>query len=419
MQNFNTVITNDNKSFYIDESTNNNTKGSAKDSVINKLKKMEIIVANQLTYDPNHQDKYSSKGQTQLFAILKTKSSEIRREYCGRQPKTNWVFKKFFSKEKEINAINAKIDKYVNLLPLLQDNFPTELVQMIVEKLPVTDLNIMARLNPRGEAEAISAIATRAKKFGYEGGNDIEAVKYVHDLFHEVNRLAKKGLIPKEYLSYSSKSSSQKVFDSEKILQKLQSLSAEEMLPILIHEELHAPAFEKVRKMIRKTHSDEALVKAVPKSGVDIEARDYYRGSRLCVAARKGQKGYVGFLLNMGADVNSVGIDGSPLYQAKSAEITRILLESGKAMDLNYAPVFQGRNTPLHEAVWRRDLEQVRLLLDYGASVNLTNSFSKTALDYTTEFDVFSGSNDKRRAIQKLLLERGALTGNEYIYGRR
>ena len=59
---------------------------------------------------------------------------------------------------------------------------------------------------------------------------------------------------------------------------------------------------------------------------------------------------------------------------------------------------------PLHYAAFCKHLEMVKLLLDHGAPINVTNIMGKTALDYTRE-DVFD-----------YLKSRGACLGKELTW---
>src|SRR5262249_23047561 len=132
------VVINPNNSFYIVEYSSTN-KPKPHGLALETLENIELVLKNNLEYDStNHSDSYSKMSQDKLFNILKEKSLEIHNGY---NKKLNWITRKFFSKEKEINAIHTRIDNYITpskVLPL-----PNEL--------------------------AANPIIKQAQEFGYEG----------------------------------------------------------------------------------------------------------------------------------------------------------------------------------------------------------------------------------------------------------
>lgn len=110
-------------------------------------------------------------------------------------------------------------------------------------------------------------------------------------------------------------------------------------------------------------------------NGILPEAFMALGGRPLCIALIHGPPEFVRGLLALGADPNAPADDGFPsLHAAIDAprpdrhDLLRLLLAHGADPNAQ-----RGINdgTPLHHAVWRRDLEAVRVLLAHGADPGL------------------------------------------------
>ena len=423
---FDIVINKD--SFYIVEPV---SKPKTHDSALETLKNIEFVVKNKSTYDPSHKDIYSDLSQYELFDLLKTKSSQIHKGYHKRLSKLNWLFRKIFSKEKEIGAVHTRIDNYIRppqALPM-----PNELIQEAAKFLRVADLGILAQLNRHGRAHAETDMVRKARKLGYEGRNHTEATKYIDNLFKEVIDLAKQKIIPKKHLSYKEtrKILTWKTLDSERVLQNLQNLSTEDLFTILSKEELYSPNFTKARKVfsikenakLTKTDSDiikqkgniglflaakngdKNICKLLLQHGANINARDQEGRTALALAVIEGKVEVVKFLIEQGADVNTVNVRGNtPLLHstsATSAEITKLLLESGRLTTIDHLSNHANVGNALHYAAKQGNLAQVELLLQHGADINARDQEGRTALALAKQYG--------NKAVDTLLLLNGAV----------
>ncbi|XP_059140504.1 uncharacterized protein LOC131928459 [Physella acuta] len=111
----------------------------------------------------------------------------------------------------------------------------------------------------------------------------------------------------------------------------------------------------------------------------------------------------VDILIRSGANVNAVDCTGSSsihmAVQGRSTKCLQVLLEKCPTAELN-ARNFDGL-TPLHTAVDNGDLDQVELLLKYGADIDVTDGKSgRTSL--------FRAAESNEKAMVELLLKNGA-----------
>ena len=180
-----------------------------------------------------------------------------------------------------------------------------------------------------------------------------------------------------------------------------------------------------------------ACVKLLLKSGADFRKRICFNESLLHTAIINKNLECVKLLLDLGIDVNcssrgklyeSIPINLAIL--AKDVEIFKLLLENGAFLNLKtkldvttlHFAVESNQNyfveeilkrkvdvdvessilcsMPISTAIINKNLECVKLLLEYGADVNFKNNSGKTPIWYASAY----GSVD----IFKLLVERGA-----------
>lgn len=157
-------------------------------------------------------------------------------------------------------------------------------------------------------------------------------------------------------------------------------------------------------------HGDLAEAQAALAEGANV-ASEYHGQTPLETASKRGQVRMVRLLLDHGADVNSIQVDGkTPLmlaaksvmashYGGSYAEVVELLLEKGSNVHVRD----EDGNTALHWAV-ASDSEidrtaMVKLLLDKGADVN--------AKGYVWP-PIISASYKGHTEVVRLLLDRGA-----------
>jgi ankyrin repeat protein len=400
------------------------------------LAKIEFIVKNQLSYDPNHQDAYLNQSPPDLFKVLGQLSSHIHRRYEEKKSQLNW-FTKILSKEKEVSAANMRIQNYVS--PPRVFPMPNELIQKMTKYLGVSDIGVLAQLNRHGKTHAETAMVREAKKLGYEGGGHAKASKYMSDLFREISESPEQGVIPEKYFSYKRRTFFfPPKIDPERVLQNLQTLSAEEMVTMLSNLDLYSQSFPKIRRIFNP--------KRIGKVTQADRGTIQQKGSKaLALSAENGDKNISDLLLQYGADPNIPAWDGNcPLHFAAReghTDIVELLLKhgarinergNGGATALAFALVFASRPkvkvvelllrhgadpniltergySPLHFAASVGCTDSVALLLEHGARVNDLGE-GVTALAYACDYDedlLWPSCPDYPKVVE-LLLQHGA-----------
>lgn len=117
-------------------------------------------------------------------------------------------------------------------------------------------------------------------------------------------------------------------------------------------------------------------------------------------------------LLDQGANINHRDKLGrTPLFEAKSPAIARLLLQNGA--HVNIKERYQGR-TALHVC---RDPEVVKLLILYGAEVNVQDNYLDTPLHVCAKESLGQSKNDPAYQKAVTLMENGADYNATNIYG--
>ena len=143
------------------------------------------------------------------------------------------------------------------------------------------------------------------------------------------------------------------------------------------------------------------MVSLLLKNGADVEARVMGQ-TPLHQAVMNGKLEVTRRLLDHGADINSrTERNVTPLCAAVArghVELARMLLERGAAMDIR--PRMDPGPTLLTVAVESRNIQMVRLLLEYGEDVNEPDGLKMTPSQ--------RASKSQQQDIVELLLEYGA-----------
>uniref|UniRef100_A0A3Q3WV04 SOCS box domain-containing protein n=1 Tax=Mola mola TaxID=94237 RepID=A0A3Q3WV04_MOLML len=115
-------------------------------------------------------------------------------------------------------------------------------------------------------------------------------------------------------------------------------------------------------------------------NGAHMHAPHAHLPSPLHEACKRGSSLCVKSLLAHGADPDcQVSHLGSPLYVScvhRQTACSEILLHRGASVNTG-----RGGDSPLHAAVRQESLDQVSVLLDYGADVNLRDSNNQRAVE--------------------------------------
>jgi len=275
--------------FYIEESKE---KPKARDSALVTLKKIEQIVQQDLHYDPISSDKYAKVTQHQLVDLLKSKSSEILKGYQEKESKLNWLFRKIFSKEKEVSLIHRRITT-----PSLY-TISSAVIPGTHNLLSFKDLKNTSELN---ENQMEQLALQKAQGWGYEGSDTKEASVYIKELFQEVDRLANKRIIPEECIVYEAGLFGWRKIDSEQTLKRFDTFSTSVLFNILSNEELYSPNFQKVRKIFNLKGNREVTENHTPPSDEPTIKNGI---QALILSTEIGDAGVFKLLLRHGANLN-------------------------------------------------------------------------------------------------------------------
>lgn len=146
---------------------------------------------------------------------------------------------------------------------------------------------------------------------------------------------------------------------------------------------------------------DLKTVKFLLDHGANVDVRDRHGNSLLHLATEFGSKEIIKALLDKGADINAIGEGGdTPLHSAttdRNSEIVRLLLDHGANANTGD---FHGA-TPLHQAHLFHDERTIKVLLDNQADVNVESSYHRTPLHE-------AAAHPRGLSNCKLLMEYGA-----------
>lgn len=153
---------------------------------------------------------------------------------------------------------------------------------------------------------------------------------------------------------------------------------------------------------------DITITELLIEKGADIEARNVDGINALVYAVSLNDEEMVKFLLEKGADANTVCeienehicMPPTPLMNAVyngNTNIINMLLENGA--DINYTT---DEMTPLIYAAYKGNTNIINTLLENGVDINYTNYYGMTALMYAASYNQFEAA--------KVLLENNADT---------
>ena len=148
------------------------------------------------------------------------------------------------------------------------------------------------------------------------------------------------------------------------------------------------------------------IVKALIEHGADVNAMNRKRNTPLHRAAAAGNVQVAKILIDNGANVNMRGYLGRvPLHDVASsgsAELTTLLMEN------NADPAARDdytRITPMHVAATFGYIDVIKVLLKYGADINIGNRYGDTPLHKSAEYS--------KPEVADFLLQQGALVDVE------
>ena len=137
---------------------------------------------------------------------------------------------------------------------------------------------------------------------------------------------------------------------------------------------------------IAAKYGKEEISKFLIAAGVDINVKTIFGETALSSAIQAGYKAMVRFLLEAGSDISLLVGGGKTLLHIAATwrreAITRLLLEHN--LDVNKVDFVQQRSA-LHEAAKNGHTDLVKILLEKGEDVGLSDNANKTAMSEAKE----------------------------------
>lgn len=410
-KNINIVI--ENNTFYIESIKPGSKSKLQHPDAITTLERIETILKNQdkFSYSSKHKDKdgYSKLSEKELINFLDEKSSEIHKGYTDKLNEINWLIRwfvrKFFSKETEIDKIHTRIKTHTASVEILRP-LPPEVIQNILQYVEFSDLATVAQVNKHGQFQATTAMVHRARSFGYKGDKAEEAVQHIKKLFNDLFGI--KG----------------KFCNKEKMLKNLQSLPLEDALNIIEHGQFFTKNAEHYRSGIRefkktKGCSDNVEFRAKAALNVAIEHRqkdivqfllqyDFFDATHygLLTAIHRGDLDIIECFFEKGIQFGQQELSNALVSACdcwNSSQSIRVLVKHGANPNV---PNSAG-NYPLHRVAWKGFANDVKFLLDNGASVDKIDHHKNTVFTYALALPSNS-HHQVNKEVVKLLLDRGA-----------
>ncbi|KAF3363140.1 Uncharacterized protein PHSC3_000326 [Chlamydiales bacterium STE3] len=128
--------------------------------------------------------------KAEAFQLLQAKATAIRNGYDQKQSKLCWLWRKIFSRKKQVDAVHKRIAgltlRTKNALPILHDDAINEVLKF----LPIDDLKRFREVNAHAKAHADLALKDAARKLGYKGKKIGKAKRYLKILSHNLHTLS-------------------------------------------------------------------------------------------------------------------------------------------------------------------------------------------------------------------------------------
>ena len=140
-------------------------------------------------------------------------------------------------------------------------------------------------------------------------------------------------------------------------------------------------------------NGNEKLINLLLTKSADVNTKNKLGDTPLHLACRNGNEELINLLLENGADVkdNNNNRSRTPLHEVikhgnSNVNVVDLLLKNYLKKEAKIDAKDNFLNTPLHLAVMHSKLPVVKLLVDSGADIHLTNWRSKTAMDLAHKY---------------------------------
>ncbi len=171
----------------------NNKTGSA----LSTLNRIEEILRDDVPYSQASQDQYANLSKLEVWKTLKEKSRLIRVGHSQRIERLSCLFcRGTFFVDRRVGAAYHRIKHF----PYPIDILPSEIEQIILDKLPIKDLCEMARVNRNKNITVEQAQISRARLYGYAERDLKGAQQHIKNTLRAVSTLIDDIYIPNYYI---------------------------------------------------------------------------------------------------------------------------------------------------------------------------------------------------------------------------
>jgi hypothetical protein len=275
-------------------------------------------------------------------------------------------------------------------------DLPKELTVQICGFLQERDFGKLAQVNRHANANLKESEIQLAREYGYKGEDNLAKAKdYLKNLFQSIDTLVKDGVIPEAYVVRRGRGPFWHDVDSKATLRKIKHLKFKGAdLKLKLNEALlHYSSLR---------DADAVACKALLQLGADIETREKSGYTPLALAALWGKKDVVEVLIQNGANVNSRDLSGDHplLFAVGSPDIIRLLLDNGAVAVIDHGGYH--KLPALHCAVSQGQIDTVKLLIEYGANIEIRTVDGHTVLELAEEYGHQEVVERLRAAISRL-----------------
>jgi|GEM_PF-3480556 len=415
------VIINETNNWYYFQQTDRKPRNYDPEGV---LKKIETILKNNYVYNPTRLDEYCHRPEHELKGLLKIGAGQIEMNYIKKVKKFNPFRKFFYNNEKNrikklsSSIFNHSIDKEPvrEAAPLRGlrtrhgKNIDADPLGIVATHLGIPEVAVLGRVNKDLNRQMRSELVKRAEQLGYKRSVeqvdlDEGARQHLMKVSNQIGSFFKAGLLPKKYLVMKGKN-----IDIEATLKKLETVPPDKYIKIFNDPKYYYQKFYIRYAQSESTVSQKLAVKRdlatfepllikcaeasfrtpIKPSAVPIPDQINRRGDFLCtplfLAVASHRQELIRFFIQQGATFTtregSTLVGFQPLHFAVfDPQILENFITAGA--DPNVLDRYNA--TPLMYCAVNNNVEGLKMLLEHGAILTLTNVNGKTALDFARE----------------------------------
>lgn len=154
-------------------------------------KAITMIRQGRLQYSTSFEDEYANLSNKELVDALIEQANAIADGFREKRENLSFIGKYFSRDESEnVSIIESRLTPFPvfpHLMDLDKISPLTDVIQAILSFLYVSDLGIFGQVNHQANKQQELALINRAKEYGYEGNFKFDAIKYLQDIFRQLN----------------------------------------------------------------------------------------------------------------------------------------------------------------------------------------------------------------------------------------